>query len=230
MIQVFEDADQVAAAAADRLIAYAAAAIADQGRFRQALSGGTTPERLYQRLAATPWRERVDWERVVVLFADERAVAPDDPASNYHMVKRSLLAALAPHQPAVIRMRAEFDDLEAAAREYENELQVRLDCVVLGVGPDGHIASLFPRKAAVEERARRCVVVLDSPKPPPRRLTVTPGTLEEARGVLVLATGGEKAQAVARALTPGMDPRECPAALVQDREWLVDRPAASGVA
>jgi 6-phosphogluconolactonase len=178
-------------------------------------------------LAAAPPGEAPDWSRVTVLFADERALPPGDPESNYRLVREALLDPLGARAPRVVRMAADSADLEGAAREYEAELALPLDLLVLGIGEDGHVASLFPGSALLGERVRRVAAVTDSPKPPARRLTLTPRAIAEARGLLVLAAGADKAAAVAAALAAGADPARIPAALARAGEWLVDREAAA---
>jgi 6-phosphogluconolactonase len=126
-------------------------------------------------------------------------------------------------------MKGEYPDLTAAAEEYEAHLRAPLDLLLLGIGEDGHVASLFPGAVAVAERERRVLPVLDAPKPPPRRLTLTPRAIAEAREVLVLATGPGKARAVAAALEGATEPEELPARLVRDRVWLLDREAAAAL-
>ena len=226
MFHVYRDAARVAEAAAGCVARAAAEAIAARGTFRVALSGGTTPERLYRMLAAEPWSTRIEWPAIVVLFADERAVLPDHRDRTLRMVREVLIDPLGPRSPAVRPMRGEAEDLEAAASEYESELVAPLDLLVMGIGPDGHTASLFPARAAALEMRRRCVAVLDSPKPPPRRLTLTPRALLEAREAIVLVTGSDKATAVAAAHDAAATPERCPASLLRDREWLVDVAAA----
>ena len=226
VIHTLEDADAVAHAAAERVLDSGRAAIGARGAFRIALSGGATPGRLYRRLASAALRARCDWRRAVFLFADERAVPPDHPDSNYRLARQTLLEPLEIEPAQVRRMRGEEPDLDAAARAYELELESPIDLLVMGVGPDGHTASVFPEHAAAGEKLRRCVAVLDSPKPPPRRLTLTPRALEEALGAIVLATGAEKAAAVAAAFDASVTPERCPAVLLRDREWFVDREAA----
>src|SRR5205823_8567659 len=108
-------------------------------------------------------------------------------------------------------------------------LEQPLDLLLLGIGEDGHIASIFPGSAAVTERSRRVLAVADSPRPPPRRLTVTPRTIDEARGVAVLVTGSSKAAAVAAALDGKGDATPCPARLVRGRDWYLDAVAAQGL-
>ena len=222
MIHVFEDAEALAQAALEALTQGLTLGVAARGRFRLALSGGRTPQPLYRLLAARD-RDALDWSRGEVLFADERAVAPDHPESNYRMVRELLLDPLGVPAGNVHRMRGEALDLERAALEYESLLAEPLDLLVLGVGEDGHVASLFPGAAALAELRRR-VVVVTGPKPPPRRLTVTPRVLSEAHHVLVIGSGVGKAWAVAEALEG--ERGSVPARLVREREWYLDRSAA----
>jgi len=226
VIATYLDAGALARAAADRVLA-AFARVPAERRFRLALSGGTTPEGLYALLASPGWRERLDPERIEIFFADERAVSPDHPDSNYGRARELLLAPLGIPADHVHRMRGEADDLEQAALEYESALNRPLDLVILGIGPDGHTASIFPRHAAASERGRRVVAVHDSPKPPPRRLTLTPRALDEAGQAMVLVTGAAKAHAVAAALAGACDPVQCPACGLRGRDWLLDAGAAA---
>ena len=196
-------ADDAAAAmelAADRVRAAAATAISRQGRFRIALAGGSTPRLLYPRLVGT-----VDWTRADVFFGDERAVPPDDPRSNYRMARETLLAPAHVPDANVFRWRAESADLDAAARDYEAALRARaapLDLALLGLGPDGHTASLFPGTAAlgVEDRL---AVANDVPQLGARRLTLTYPVFREAREVFFLVTGRDKRAALADVVRPG---------------------------
>jgi 6-phosphogluconolactonase len=213
------DAEAVARGAAD---AIALAVTRAEGEFHLGLAGGTTPKRTYELLAALP----VAWERVHLWFGDERCVAPDHVDSNFAMVRAALLSRVKIPASQVHRMRAEDPDREAAARDYERELPLRLHLLLLGMGPDGHTASLFPGSVALRETVRRVVPVV-GPKPPPNRLTITPPVIAAARRVVVLATGAEKAGAVRLALTEGCDPFDCPARLLRDAEWHLDRAVAS---
>jgi len=224
VIHVLEDVESLARAVADVVVGAAASSIAARGVFRVALSGGTTPQPLYELLAGPDDRDRLDWAHVEVLFADERAVPPDHPDSNFRMVREKLLQTVRPG--SVHRMKGEASDLEAAAREYDTLVRDPIDLVILGVGEDGHTASLFPGSPALRELERR-VIAVTGPKPPARRLTISPRALEEARQVVVMASGANKARAVADALE---GPRgRVPAALVREREWYVDRAAAGGL-
>lgn len=224
--RILPDAPAAAAAAARWLAAAIAERVAETGSCTVALSGGETPRGLFRALAAAPGADAVDWARVSVYFADERAVPPDDPRSNYGLARRELLAKVPIPAAQVHRMPGERPDRDAAAREYERLLPGRLDVLVLGVGPDGHTASLFPHHPALDERARRVVAVAGAPFPPPDRLTITPPVIAAARRVLVLATGDAKARAVSAALDVRSDPRRTPAALAAGGVWFLDAPAA----
>ena len=227
MIRVFPDPAAALSALAERIVSEAGGAIALRGEFRIALSGGTTPVTLYRMLASAAWRERIEWSRCVLLFADERAVPVGDADRTDRLVREMLLEPLALDVTGLRSMRAESEDLDAAALEYEEQVRLPIDLLLLGAGPDGHIASLFPHAPALTESVRRVVAVTASPKPPPRRITLTPRAIGEARSVCVLALGEGKSNAVSRALDPATSAQECPAALVRDRDWYIDAAAAA---
>jgi 6-phosphogluconolactonase len=226
---VLAGADALADAAADAVLAAARRAFAERGAFRLALPGGRTPRGMLERLASPPRASAIEWSGVTVLLADERALPPEDPERNSRLVEEALLAPLGSHAPRFLPMAAERADLESAAREYELWLEEPLDLLVLGIGEDGHVASLFPGSKLLTERERRAAVVLDSPKPPPRRVTVTPRAIAESRALLVLASGAGKADAAAAALANRADPRRVPAALASRGAWLLDREAAASL-
>ena len=138
-------------------------AVAERGACSLALAGGRTPEPVYRTLARDP---SIDWDKVDLFFTDERAVPPEHADSNYGMIRRALLSLVPLPSGQVHRMQAERPDRELAAQEYERRLPSRLDVLVLGVGQDGHTASLFPGSAALDER-RRLVMPVVGPKPPP---------------------------------------------------------------
>ena len=225
--RIFEAADDLAAAAGAFVHATGGGALAARGRFTIALSGGRTPAATFAWLAGRP--AGLDWSRVQVYFADERAVPPDHPDSNFRLARAALIDPLRIPPRQIHRMKGEYPDLAAAAAEYEAHLRGPLDLVLLGIGEDGHIASLFPHGAALGERERRVVAVLDAPKPPPRRLTLTPRAIAEARDVLVMATGAAKAASVAAALADVGTADEIPARLVRERTWMLDRDAAAAL-
>jgi 6-phosphogluconolactonase len=187
------------------------------------LSGGKSPRPVYQLLARIPG---IAWRQVVILFADERAVPPDHEGSNYRLVKESLLDRLPQPVLAVHRMEADRSDLARAAAEYEQVLPGRLDVLVLGIGEDGHTASLFPRHPVLAETRRR-VLGVQHPGTSQWRITITPPVIEAARARVMLAAGEAKAEAVARACQGVYDPTECPAQLAREGTWIVDQLAAS---
>jgi 6-phosphogluconolactonase len=226
-VRIFDDATALAGAAATAIVETLAARIAALGRASLGLSGGRTPVATYRALAAEPLRTMADWTRVRIYFADERAVPPTDPESNFRLARETLIGPLRIPPTRVHRMKGEYAELEAAVEEYETHLTEPIDALVLGIGEDGHVASLFPGTPLVSESLRRVALVTDSPKPPARRLTLTARALAEAGRVLVLATGAEKAAAVARAFEGDGAPREVPARLVRERDWYLDRAAAA---
>ena len=200
-LQVSPDSARLASAAAQHVRAIAAAAIAGRGRFRIALAGGSTPRAVYPHLVSG-----VDWTRTDVFFGDERAVPPDDPQSNYRMARETLIDPAQIPADNVHRWRAESADLDAAARDYEDALRARsappwLDLALLGLGPDGHTASLFPGTSALAVDDR-LAVANDVPALKARRLTLTYPALLPAGAVTFLVTGREKRAALADALRP----------------------------
>lgn len=221
-LTVVSDPAQLARPAAQWLADEIAASARERGTCTVALAGGRTPEPVYRALASMP---DVDWSRVDVFFGDERAVSPDDPESNYGMVRSALLSRAPIPTARVHRMEAERPDRAAAARAYEQALPPALDVLVLGIGPDGHTASLFPGSPALDER-RRLVLPVTGTKPPAARLTITPPVIAAARRIAVLAAGADKAAAVARALEGPLAPNGTPAQLARRGDWFLDRAAA----
>jgi 6-phosphogluconolactonase len=208
-----------------------ARALSDRGLFAIALSGGSAGTLLLPSLA----RAGLDWLRTEVFWADERAVPPDHPESNYGMARRLLLEPAAVPVRQIHRVDGQLPDLERAAASYADELArtlgtpPRLDLALLGVGPDGHVASLFPGHPAVGETELWVRAVPDAPKPPPRRLTLTLPVLAASRRVVVFARGREKADAVRAALaepTSGL-PVALLARAASAVSFLLDADAAS---
>ena len=226
---VVVEAGRLADAVAEWLATALADDVRERGRCAVALAGGHTPRPVYERLAAPPYLSRVDWRSVDVFFGDERAVPPDDPASNYHMAATALLGRVPIPAGRVHRLEAERPDRDAAAREYERVLPDRLDVLLLGMGADGHTASLFPGSAALDERVRR-VVPVTGPARPAERLTITPPVIAAARRVAVLAGGADKAAAVARALRGPLRPHDLPVQLTLGGVWFLDSAAGAQVA
>lgn len=195
-------------------------AVRRRGEAAVALAGGGTPRPVYEQLA----RMDVPWPAVHLFFSDERRVPPDDPASNYRMVRESLLDAIggAAH---VHRMQGEDADGAAAAAAYEAGLPRSLDVVVLGMGDDAHTASLFPGSDAIMEKERR-VVAVPGPAGGPARLTLTPVALGAARDRVVLVAGASKAEVLADVLGSAPDPLRRPVQTVLNGTWIVDVEAA----
>jgi 6-phosphogluconolactonase len=209
--------DQMGAAFAQRFAAAAKEAISARGSFHVALTGGSGAK-LYGAIDA----HAVDWTRTHLYWGDERAVAPNHPDSNFRLAQEQLISRVPIPAANVHRMPADAADLEVAARGYEASLPAALDLVHLGAGPDGHCCSLFPGHPLLQERNRRVAPVYDSPKPPPKRLTLTLPALQAARARIVTAAGAEKAPIVARINDKGL-----PVVLAGPGVWLVD-PAAAG--
>ncbi len=231
--EVLPDADAVAAATADRLIAAGRNAIRRRGRFVLALTGGSTPLAVCPLLVVPPRVRMLDWTKVEFFFGDERAVPPNDPESNYNTARLALLDYLPRlRMEQVHRMPCELEDLDDGARQYEDELRRVVggdgvpvfDLIWLGMGADGHTASLFPDSAALDE-TERLVVANWVPSLEAWRMTLTYPVLNAAREAMFVVTGSDKADAVARIRSGSDDP---PAARVraQRTTWLVDADAA----
>jgi 6-phosphogluconolactonase len=233
-VQLYENPEELAEAAARAFVGSAAEAIAERGRFAVALAGGSTPKATYEVLARDHAGD-VDWPNVHAFFGDERTVPPDHEESNYRMAREALLD-LVP-VGAVHRMRGELPPHEATA-SYEEELNEFfggvppvLDLVMLGIGEDGHTASLFPRTAALGV-TDRLAVANPVPKLETTRLTLTVPVLNAAREVRFLVAGAGKAKALAEILEGDADPREYPTKLVRPPggpTWMVDRAAAGAL-
>lgn len=228
-----------AGAAAEAFTAIASNAIQEHGMFSVALAGGTTPRSMYELLASALFASRVDWPRVVVCWGDERCVPPDDEESNYRMARETLLSRVPVLPDNIHRMPGELEP-QAAADEYGGALRSlfrledgafpRFDLVILGVGGDGHTASLFPHTAAIEER-KSLVTAPYIEKLNAHRITLTPPVLNNAANVLFLVLGDHKAGIVQSVVDSPYEPTKYPAQLLRNATgavtWIMDRPAAS---
>ena len=231
-LRIHGDARELSGAAARLFVEEARRRIDETGRFAVALAGGSTPERTYEALATEYGEpEALDWGRVHAFFGDERTVPPDHEDSNYRMARRTLLSRVP--VGSVHRMRGELEPREAAAL-YEEELEAFfggppvLDLVLLGMGEDGHTASLFPRTPALDAYDRWAV---ENPveKLKTTRLTLAAPTINAARTVAFLVAGEGKAEALREILEGGADPRDYPAKLIRPETgpvWMVDEAAA----
>jgi 6-phosphogluconolactonase len=236
---VFPDAAAVCAAMADRFVEAAVEAISEQGAFRVALSGGGTPKTVYPMILEPHRRDAVDWSRVEFFWGDERTVPPDDPESNFGVAYQRFIAHLPNVRPDRIhRMPAEAPDLDAAALSYESELRLAFgargqeppvfDFIWLGMGPDGHTASLFPGSTALDER-ERWVVGNWAPYPQAWRMTLTFPVLNAGRRVAFAVEGPNKVDAL-RAIRAGGSDLPAERVAGDHVEWLVDAAAAGEAA
>ena len=237
-IFVFDDASSLEEAVAREVVRTARNAVSRRGVCHVALAGGSTPRGVYARLSEEPHRGRIDWSKVHLFWGDERCVPPDDPKSNYRMAHEALLSKVPLHESSVHRIPIELGP-ERAAAAYEEEIRAvgggavpRFDLILLGMGADGHTASLFPNTPALRQEPR-LVAPTVAPSPPRQRVTLTLRAINAARKVLFLVAGGEKARTLARALEEGGQTSEgsLPASLVRPPKgrllWMVDRAAAT---
>jgi 6-phosphogluconolactonase len=237
-ILVLPDLAALAQAAADRFVSIADHAIEINGRFTVALSGGSTPRALYAVLID---RLSIDWSRVHVFWGDERCVPPDQPDSNYGLAWQMLLSKVKVPEANVHRIKSELDP-DQAALEYEAELRrvfepalplprsfPRFDLILLGMGAEGHTASLFPGTAAIHEQ-QRWVVAHYVEQLKTNRVTLTPPVLNQAAHVIFMVAGADKASALQAVLYGEYDPDRYPAQIVSPADgslsWLIDRAAS----
>jgi 6-phosphogluconolactonase len=239
-VHVYADAVEVARGATRLFVDYAWQAIAKDGHFMVALSGGETPRQMFELLASDEFRGQVDWAKVHVFWSDERAVPPTDPESNYGMARRELLIRAPVPQSNVHRMEAEKPNIGRAAHEYEEVLRKylpldehgfpRFHLIFLGLGKDGHTASLFPGTRVTRQTSRWVSTPLVT-KMNMRRMTLTLPVLDAALRVIFLVVGSEKAEILHAVLEEIVDP-PYPAQLVQPRSpgvklFLADKAAAA---
>jgi 6-phosphogluconolactonase len=226
-------------AAAEEVLTVAQKAISERGRFTIALSGGSTPKNLYTLIAANA-STSLPWNQIFFFWGDERHVPPDNPDSNYRMAKETLLSKLPVPAANIFPIPAENPDAKAAAAAYEQTLlkffgvpageTPRFDLILLGMGPDGHTASLFPETEALQEKSR-LVVANWVEKLNASRITLTLPVLNASRNVLFLVSGADKATVLREVLEGSVPGEKFPSKLVRPSQgkliWLVDRSAAS---
>ncbi|HEY7052134.1 MAG TPA: 6-phosphogluconolactonase [Mycobacterium sp.] len=242
IVETYSDSATLVAAAGDRLAEAMVSAIDARGRAVIVLTGGGTGIGMLSHVGEHA--ERIDWSKVHLYWGDDRFVPTDDDERNERQARSALLGRVgipAENVHAMAPSDGRFgDDIDAAAQGYERELADNaesgepapdFDVHLLGMGPEGHINSLFPHSDAVREKTRLVVAVEDSPKPPPRRITLTLPAIQRSREVWLVVSGAGKADAVAAAIG-GADPDDVPAAGAVGREstvWLLDDPAAGGL-
>jgi 6-phosphogluconolactonase len=234
-VHTYPDATKLARAAAERFVALATEAIAARGQFAVALSGGSTPRATYALLASGEFAARVDWPRVHVFWGDERCVPPGHPDSNYRMAREALLDDIPIPAENVHRIRGELPP-DQAALAYQAELEAvlgangRFDLMLLGMGADGHTASLFPGTTALDER-ERAVVAVYVERLHAWRVTLTLTTINAARQILFLAIGAAKAETLRAVLEgpAGRLPAQSIRPTAGQLTWMVDAAAASQI-
>jgi 6-phosphogluconolactonase len=245
-VEIYPDVAVLAQAAARHFANLATEAIAARGRFAVALAGGTTPKLMYATLASDDFATQVDWSRVHVFWGDERCVASDHPDSNYRMAYEALLDHVPLPAANVHRLRGELEPAQAAI-EYEQVLRAffgkpperkqrkmvpggRFDLILLGMGDDGHTASLFPGTAAIGEH-ERWVVAHYVEKLGVWRVTLTPAVINAAANVIFIVSGAGKSERLRQVLTGPRNPAALPAQIVRPDPghllWLVDAAAGS---
>ena len=238
-VRVFDGLEALSEAAAKEIVAIARHSLADRGRFTIALTGGNTPKRTHQLLAKRH-RGEIDWARTDILFGDERFVPADDPRSNHRMARETLLDPAGIPAEQVHAIPTNVASVAAASERYERTLReilanhrgvAAIDLVLLGVGPDGHTASLFPGSPALLERERwtRAVDAPTTVQPAVPRITVTFPFLSTARNVLFLVAGEDKRPVLTEILGDAPSARRYPASLVAPAGrtlWMIERAAA----
>ena len=226
----------MARGAAERFVELGQAAIDARGCFSVGLAGGSTPKRTYELLASEAYREQLNWSKVHIFFGDERCVPPDHSESNYRMANEALISRVSIPPPNVHRING-LGDAVANASLYEDELRTffnpaswpRFDLVLLGMGDDGHTASLFPGTKALAER-QAWVVANWVEKVGAFRITLTAPAINHAANIAFLVTGATKAERLLEVLRGALDPEKLPSQLIQPLDgslfWLVDKAAA----
>jgi 6-phosphogluconolactonase len=232
-IKVLPDPSAVAEEAARRVVAIAHESIERQDSFSIVLSGGSTPKALYEKLASEPFRSQMDWAKAKVFFGDERCVPPDDADSNYRMARLALLSEVPIPGDNIYRIRGEIDPQQAAI-EYGQMLKEQFgdggaDLVLLGMGDDGHTASLFPNTEALKETKHRCVANYVE-KMKAWRVTMTAPFINRSQHVMVLVCGANKASRVEEVLEGPSEPERLPIQRIAppsgSMTWLLDAAAA----
>jgi 6-phosphogluconolactonase len=235
-VRILSNIDAVAKRAAQDLVQAATRAVSEQGIFRVALTGGSTPKTLYSLLANdAALRPQLPWDKMYLYFGDERSVGPDHPDSNFRMASETMLSKVPLKPEQVFRIKGEYKDTEKAAQEYEQALRAsfkiaegqfpRFDLVLLGMGNDGHTASLFPGTKALHE-TNRLVVRNWVGKLYTNRITLTAPAINNAARMIFMVTGADKTLALKGVLEGPYEPEQLPAQMIQPSNgqllWLVD--------
>jgi 6-phosphogluconolactonase len=239
-IAIYDDKHTLSQHAAEYILRIANESIDLHDHFTIALTGGTTPGEVYSLLGSEPFRSQIDWQLVHFFWGDERCVPHNSPESNFYLARETLLQKISLPESQIHPMPADQLDRDAASQAYTVEMQntfgtngiPSFDLIHLGMGPEGHTASLFPHQASLQEK-HRLVMPVSVPKPPPDRLTFTPPLLNAARNVLFLVAGSEKADALHAVLEGEYRPDEYPAQIVRPTNgevvWMLDKASAVNI-
>ena len=239
-IAIYDDKHTLSQHAAEYIMRIANESIDLHGHFTIALTGGTTPGEVYSLIGSEPFRSQLDWQLVDIFWGDERCVPHNSPESNFYLAQEALLQKISIPESQIHPMPADQLNRDAASQAYTIEMQntfgtdgiPSFDLIHLGMGPEGHTASLFPHQTSLHEK-HRLVMPVSVPKPPPDRLTCTPPLLNAARNVLFLVTGSEKADALHAVLEGEYQPDEYPAQIVRPTNgevvWMLDKDAAKNL-
>jgi 6-phosphogluconolactonase len=232
-VEIFPNVETLNKNAASLIVEIATEILRTKDKFSIALAGGSTPESLYKLLASDEFKNKIDWTKTLVFFGDERCVAPDDAESNYRMANEALLSRVSIPPENVFRLRGEIEP-EKAAAEYEAIIKktlgenARFDLILLGMGDDGHTASLFPQTEALRE-TEKVVAANFVEKLKAKRLTLTFRAVNSAKNVLFLATGAKKASMIKKVLS--VETIDLPSSLIKPENgscrWFLDEEAAS---
>src|SRR5947199_8026198 len=239
-IAIYDDKHTLSQHAAEYIMRIANESIDLHGHFTIALTGGTTPGEVYSLIGSEPFRSQIDWQLVHIFWGDERCVPHNSPESNFYLAQEALLQKISIPESQIHPMPADQLNRDAASQAYTIEMQntfgtdgiPSFDLIHLGMGPEGHTASLFPHQASLHEK-HRLIMPVSVPKPPPDRLTFTPPLLNAARNVLFLVTGSEKADALHAVLEGEYQPDEYPAQIVHPTNgevvWMLDKAVAQKI-
>ncbi len=235
---IVEDSFALAKKGAELFLEISRESIQSRGRFLVALSGGSTPLKMYDILAQEPFSSQIDWAKIHIFLSDERFVLESDEASNFGPLKKILLDKISIPQENIHPVVTQITTPELVAHEYENELKKisgveipSLDAIFLGIGPDGHTASLFPGIYTPEENEPLVLAIHNSPKPPSERISFSMRLINNAQNVIFLANGSEKATVLKEILENGTSEKILPARMARPKNgnliWLLDKTVAS---
>jgi 6-phosphogluconolactonase len=226
MIRRFKNPDELSLAAAESLHQFGRETIKQKGNFSLVLSGGKTPLETYYKLARLSQNDFEFWKNTTIFFGDERWVSQDDEQNNYFRINWIFSQFPAILQKNIFPLTTDIEDWNESAKRYESLFPNRPDLILLGMGVEGHIASIFPNSQAFDEKKRKFIPVT-VPAIPAERITITPSTIQHIQHQIVLVTGKEKSEAVRKTFCETGSPIEIPARMVKNADWYIDDSAAS---